>query len=547
MKNKIRFLFPLIILAFLFIPKAFAGSYDCPYNLADPSTCCLDGEDGYQGVYCNPGEYIQKVGSNSPSCKISAEIMSLAAIASTKHRVGFNCFTGAISGMCQANWCKPSGSNVCELLTGNACPSELNRQLVCPGGCGGCSEGYVYCVDDQPAGLLDEPDPDGDTLACVEEKDGSALPINGGLTCAEMGREVGNPCTGECTDCPAGKTASGRTPNLCINFAQRFIEIFYDGLTSLGGNAINVGGVDLAHVYSYGSINDPVDWSDTSAPAFYGTLFAEVDQADHLNWSSPSVPDVIQNMLVTNNYLFCDENYDCPGSLICTAGICNNPDAGGGEGGVCDTSSDCNLGLVCDMEIGECVDAGDPNNTLTECTENADCADINPAYTCVNGYCHDQTNSAGDACAADVNCAAGLMCVGDICVYNSSLIPTPYFVDVTDSSYAGDLAGGQGYLSADALCNDEVEGSHVCSSIEIISSYLADAPGLANVTNEIAYVNSGVPGNVVPAVSDCGGWNKGISGDPTTDAAYYATVWNFSLKAPGIQPCFGTKQFACCL
>ncbi|MBU1017805.1 hypothetical protein KKA33_02130 [Patescibacteria group bacterium] len=551
MKNKIRFLFPIILLAFLFIPKAFAGSYDCTVvypgsDSTNPFTydSCSYPQGGdtepYQGISCRPEGEILRTGSVT-SCVTKQSILDLATSARGQNRAGFNSFTGSISSSCRASYCKPSGSNVCEALTGNTCPVALNRQLVCPGGCGGCSEGYVYCVDDQPTGLLNELNPVvGTTPACQLEKDGSTFPANGGVSCADMGREVLNPCTGECTDCPAGKTPSGRTPNICINFAQRFLEIFADGFTSLGGKFINVGGVELAHVYSYGSITDLVDWENTQTdnPAFYGTVFTEVDQADHLNWASPSVPDVIQNMLTTNNYVLCDDVEDCEAGQVCTAGICNNPGSDGEEGDACTTSSGCNLGLVCDLGTNTCVDLNDPNNTLTECSENDDCLGLGANYSCVNGYCHDQSNSAGDACVNDSSCAAGLMCVDLICVYNNLFVPISYFMDVSANS-TGDVAGGEGYKSADALCDPTVvANSHVCTAEEVINAYVMDADTLTGKSG-LAWINNGPPGYVKYVTNDCNGWT-------TNTSTIFGSVWSFDADASFITPCNQNIPFACC-
>lgn len=531
----------------MLVPKAFAGVYDCTVaypgsDSTDPFTydaCCYpQGGDTepYQGISCRPEGEILRTGS-STSCVTKQSILDLADSARGQNRAGFNSLTGSVSSSCRGGYCKPSGSNVCQALTGNTCPAALNRQLVCPGGCGGCSEGYVYCVDNQPASLLDEANPVvGVTPACQLEKDGSTYAPNGGATCASMGREVLNPCTGECTNCPEGRTLSGRTPGLCVSFAQRFIEIFADGFTSLGGKALDVGGVDLAHIYSYGSITDPVNWSDTSKPAFYGTVFTEVDQADHLNWSSPSVPDVIQNLLINNNYLFCDENYDCPDDLICTAGFCNNPGSDGEEGDACTNSSECNLGLVCDMDTGMCVDLNDPNNTLTECSENDDCLGLGANFTCVNGYCHDQSNGPGDACVNDSECAAGLMCVDLICVYNNLLVPISYFMDITGPSI-GDV-NPNGYQSADDLCEGVIVDSHVCTAEEIINAYVMDADTLTGKTG-LAWINNGPPGYVKYVTNDCNGWNTNVS-------TIFGSVWSFTAHASFITPCNQNIPFACC-
>jgi len=105
MKNKIRFLFPLILLAFLFIPKAFAGLYDCTVtypgsDILDPFTydSCSYPQGGdsepYQGISCRPeGEILR--GGNPTSCVTKQSILDLADSARNQNRAGFNSFTGS--------------------------------------------------------------------------------------------------------------------------------------------------------------------------------------------------------------------------------------------------------------------------------------------------------------------------------------------------------------------------------------------------------------------------------------------------------------------
>lgn len=453
MKNKIRFLIPIILLAFVFVPKVFAGVYDCSVaypgaDSTDPFTydaCCYpQGGDTepYQGISCRPeGEILQKAGNNPTTCVSRQSILDLATNTRDRDRIGFNCFTGTVSGTCRDGYCKPSGSNICQQQTGVSCPLELNRQNICPGGCGGCDEGYVYCVNDQPAFLADESNPVvGVTPACQLEKDGSTYAPNGGVSCADMGREVLNPCTGECTDCPEGRTLSGRTPGLCVTFGQRFIEIFADGFTSLGGKELTYAGADLAHTYSYGSITDEVDWSDFTDPAFYGSVFAGVDFSDHLNWASPTVPAPLQDLITNNNYQFCADDGDCPAGSYCLAGICYDPTANAGD--ACTTSSDCPLGMVCDPSGVCALPDGNTDNVV----------------------------------------------------------------------YAGQTApfdGAQGgYVNVDNLCNGVVTGSHVCTAAEVILSY---ALGVSVPNSGSVWINNGPPGYVKYVTNDCNGWQTNAS------------------------------------
>lgn len=523
-----------LLMAFFSIPTAKAA-YDC--SVAYPGSdsispftydaCCYpNGGDTepYQGIACRPEGQILML--NPTRCVDYTTILGVATSTRNLNRAGFNCQNGSVSSNCRSGYCMDK-TTTCILRTGVACPLVLNRSDICPGGCGACNAGFVYCVANRPAPLLDDLAPlVGTTPACVAMKDGSTWVPNGGKTCADMGREVANPCTGECSACPAGKTLSGRTPGLCVEFGIRFIEIFADGFTNLGGNPLTFGGLTNVQSYAYGSIGkDPSTWLAPNNAGFFGKIFTEVDQADHLNWSSPTVPNPLQELIANNNYLFCDASYACPAPMICTAGFCNNPTGTGAAGQNCTTSSACNLGLDC--VSGKCVN---PDAGLTACTSNAGCT---APQTCVLGYCHNQNNGNGAACPTGLSneCAAGLICnANKICT-----VPDGAFAGLTGSTYDGNQTN---YSTANNLCNASFRGSHVCSSIEIIKSNIANTPTLAGVT-DIAWVNSAAPGNITPAISDCGGWTKNVN-------PYYGTVWNFTKQTAAIQPCFATKKFACC-
>jgi len=541
MKNKkyfnLRYLIALAFLMLFFAPSAYAGDYDCAvdYKGSDglnPFTydgCCFpQGTDSepYQGISCRPeGQYLRKAGNNPTTCVDPQGILVLATDTRTAMRKSFNCFTGAVSSQCRVGYCKSGGA--CQERTGVACPTNLNRIEICPGGCGGCQQGYVYCEASQPVGLSDETAPTAGSPPCELRKDGSTFSANNNKTCAEMGRPVINPCTGECGSCPEGLTPSGRSYFLCITYGERFLEILNDGFAFIGGKSLTLGGVQMDNAYPYGSLGDKPQTDDPKEAGYYGNIFVEVDLADHLNWSSPSIPAPIKGLIASEGVTFCDDNQECPGSQICTAGICNDPL--GTAGTSCSNISNCQLGL-------ECYDTDDDGDTecavppeevgLTDCRDEAKdyCSTtIGAGYECVNGFCYDQTNGLGSSCASNQECEFGLICASDVCVVDATP-PALAFLGITNTKYTSAI---QGYDGANAICDNATgvdgfdgDGSHVCAVNEIMALYSRSDNTLPDPgTGVRGFVNGGPPGYTAFA-NDCGGWTK-------TDSTYLARFWNF--------------------
>ena len=115
------------------------------------------------------------------------------------------------------------------------------------------------------------------------------------------------------------------------------------------------------------------------------------------------------------------------------------------------------------------------------------------------------------------------------------------FVGVTGQSTQGTVTSGAlaGYKAANALCNTDHAGSHVCTTEEILGSINCTAPDLS--TSGSAWINNGPPGYTATA-NDCQGW--------TTNAAdAYGAYWAFDINGGQgwVQPCSGTaRQFSCC-
>ena len=233
-------------------------------------------------------------------------------------------------------------------ISGVACPSGLKRQQICPGGCGACNEDSVYCVNNVPTPIPNELT--NPALACVLKKDGSTYAPNGGKTCAQLGRDVANACTGECTACPVGTTPSGREVGVCKTYGERFLEILSDGLAILGGP----------------NSDGRYDYSVTGPVAING-IYVKSDASENLNWKSATLPPELKWLL--KNYTLCTADSDCGGGKLCSeGGYCYK--SGISVGTACAVnSSDCDKNQVCDMTSKKCVVSSDPLKIVKDASD----------------------------------------------------------------------------------------------------------------------------------------------------------------------------------
>ena len=618
MQNKKIFLLSLILpiafLAIFFVPKAFAA-YDCavaypgsdsavPASFTYDACCYPASSEPYQGVYCRPDDsVVRKQGSNPPLCSTYAEVLTTATSARTADKFGFNCFSGTISSSCRANYCKdPAQGNKCVAINGTACPSNLNRSQICPGGCGQCTGGYTYCtVDPNVTGGLSPTNLPNEvlnpTLSCSANLDGSTFGANAGKACAELGKNVLNPCTGECTGCPDGNTPSGRYLGVCVTYGARFLEIFDDGLTWLGGHIIDIDGDGKADDVDADGVpeDNAYDYSPTGPTGLKDT-YLKSDIAWNLDWSNPDLPPGIK-WLLTNLYT-CKVDADCDShgsGMSCSAsGLCYTP---GYTGYTCNSTSDCikiDAGLVCDTntkfcyysgggstsksctndsqcdwlygfvctDAGVCGLPGGTVNNYYTCSTDANCSSYGAGYKCsATGYCYNPNDGDGYVCDSNSDCdwLDGYICecdlnVGGTCIESGSCkVPTPkanmkaQFVGLTSTAYTGNLNGlGGGYKEANDLCHSEVEtDSQVCTSMEIINSYAVSAITTLNGATGMAWVNNGAPGYELTLSNDCGSWVK-------SDVGSYGSVINFDRGGTFvddsfyIQTCKSAYKFACC-
>lgn len=113
-----------------------------------------------------------------------------------------------------------------------------------------------------------------------------------------------------------------------------------------------------------------------------------------------------------------------------------------------------------------------------------------------------------------------------------------HFVTTT-APYNGNRGG---YVSANNLCADVVPGSHVCATIEILSTIRAGLTATIPVDSIGMWISNGPPGFTVNA-NDCIGYTSVASNS-------YGAIWvKMSAGSDGygsLRTCNQTAKFACC-
>lgn len=112
-----------------------------------------------------------------------------------------------------------------------------------------------------------------------------------------------------------------------------------------------------------------------------------------------------------------------------------------------------------------------------------------------------------------------------------------HFVTTT-AAYNGNRGG---YVSAHALCNAVVSGSHVCATIEILNTIRVGLTNTIPVNSIGMWISNGPPGYVVNA-NDCIGYTS-------SDVSSYGATWVKGATGDGygaLRTCDKTAKFACC-
>jgi hypothetical protein len=91
------------------------------------------------------------------------------------------------------------------------------------------------------------------------------------------------------------------------------------------------------------------------------------------------------------------------------------------------------------------------------------------------------------------------------------------------------------YYGANALCNADYAGSHVCTVDEMLS--LVNSGAALPATGE-GWINGGPPGYTANA-NDCQGWSVNAVGN-------YGRYWDFVNDQGWMRGCSNSVAFACC-
>lgn len=126
----------------------------------------------------------------------------------------------------------------------------------------------------------------------------------------------------------------------------------------------------------------------------------------------------------------------------------------------------------------------------------------------------------------------------DALINNASYFYYPTSVNLTTGTHTADLGG---YASANAICDSNYTGSHLCTEFEI-SAWFTNQGG-SGITGD-AWVIAGSP-KYAPAslpVNDCGGFTHGTAG------TYLGNYWHFNTTEMGDGRCIncGTELPLCC-
>lgn len=113
------------------------------------------------------------------------------------------------------------------------------------------------------------------------------------------------------------------------------------------------------------------------------------------------------------------------------------------------------------------------------------------------------------------------------------------YVGKTADTYSGNLnAAASGYTSANTHCENEYDGGHICTAMEIINTYNHNAAAVSGL-NDTVWLNNGPPAFTQDAPNDCNGWTNSTN-------SFFGTSWNFTLKFGTAGSCNLKQAFACC-
>lgn len=117
----------------------------------------------------------------------------------------------------------------------------------------------------------------------------------------------------------------------------------------------------------------------------------------------------------------------------------------------------------------------------------------------------------------------------------------PSQIVLTSDSYDGNFTftgGYVGYQAANMICNNQLNGSHMCQSSEVISYINNSSIGSLDGSN--AWITESAPSDTANA-NDCSGWTNNTT-------TYLGAFWNFIAGGGGgsLINCSRLKPIACC-
>lgn len=112
-------------------------------------------------------------------------------------------------------------------------------------------------------------------------------------------------------------------------------------------------------------------------------------------------------------------------------------------------------------------------------------------------------------------------------------------VGVTSSSVSGNMSRGAniGYVSANAMCNGNFSGSHLCLEIELMKVHTYNITNLGGQY----WIAKGAPGYTANA-NDCEGWSK----ETGEIGPFWDYTENGGVGAGKLTPCSSNLQLLCC-
>jgi len=127
-------------------------------------------------------------------------------------------------------------------------------------------------------------------------------------------------------------------------------------------------------------------------------------------------------------------------------------------------------------------------------------------------------------------------CIGADCLTSWPTGDSGRYVGSTPATYDGSQGD---YSAANNRCVLNIAGSHICTAMEMISSYNNDPSGPISTLVGSVWVNNGPPGYISNVANDCQGWDSNGS-------TIFGYVWDGTKDASYVTPCNLTRKFACC-